>query len=280
MNDLSVIIPVRNVAGLIVECLDSVVAADPREIIVVDGRSTDETLSILERYPVTVLSDEGRGLPVARRLGAEAAASDRVLLLDADVVVPHGAIEALLEEFESEGYQALQAGLHSVGGPGFWGDALAEHHRTGRSRNWFGVVATIFETKVLLEHGFDDSFISGEDIELRWRLRDAGAKVGVSTNVEVIHRFADDSFAFAQDQFLMDGEGLGRMIKQRGVRGAPLAFLPIAAAIRGVALTLARRRPQYVRYYLRYAYDNYVGMVTMLRGEPSRTITLADGAVG
>ena len=65
--ELSVVIPVRNAEELIEECLASVVAAEPSEIIVVDGCSTDRTLDIVGRYGVRVLSDGGRGVAVARR---------------------------------------------------------------------------------------------------------------------------------------------------------------------------------------------------------------------
>ncbi len=148
-----------------------------------------------------------------------------------------------------------------MSGPGYWGQALVHHHRTGRSRNWFGLVCTVFERDVLLKHGFDPRFVSGEDIDLRWRLRDAGERVGISRTTIVDHVFAGDDFAFARDQFLMDGRGLGRMVrKNRGLRGAGLLALPAAAALRGTALALLRGSPRYVPYYACYAAYNYRAM--------------------
>src|SRR5256885_39708 len=143
--DVTVVVPARNAESILPECLNSVQRERPRELIVVDGCSADRTAEIAREYGAIVVSDEGRGLPVARELGARRATSRRVALVDADVVVPHGALASLLGEFEAGGYTGLQAGLQSVGGPGYWGRALAHHHRTGPSRRWFGVVATIFE---------------------------------------------------------------------------------------------------------------------------------------
>src|SRR6478672_12375107 len=51
------------------ECLASIEAEAPREIIVVDGNSTDGTLEIARRHSATILCDGGRGLPAARMLG-------------------------------------------------------------------------------------------------------------------------------------------------------------------------------------------------------------------
>ena len=268
MLDVSVVVPVRNAEEIVEECLDSLVRAEPREIIVVDGRSTDATLEIVRRYPVTVLSDDGRGLPAARILGAREAVSDRVALVDADVVLPDGALAALLDEFDEGGYAALQAELRSVSsGPGYWGRALAHHHRTGRSKDWFGLVATIFDRRVLLEHGFDDRFLSGEDMELRWRLTEAGEKIGVSTRTVVIHRFGD-TFSFAKGQWLADGRGLARLVRKRGWRAAFLVALPLAAAVRGAALSLAQREPKWVPYYGCYAAFNYAAIVAQLAERP------------
>jgi glycosyltransferase involved in cell wall biosynthesis len=261
-DDLTVVIPVRDAEALLAACLDSVLACRPAAVVVVDGLSRDRTLDMLAEYPVQVLSDEGRGLPVARLLGAQAARTRFVALVDVDVVLPHpDTLEHLLREALDGGFTALQAGLESVAGDGYWGQALVHHHRTGRSRGWFGLVCTVMEREVLLAHGFDPAFVSGEDIDLRWRLRASGARAGVSRRTVVQHRFAGDDFRFARDQFLMDGRGLGRMVrKNRGVRGAALAALPAAAAARGIAVCVARGRPRYIGYYLSFAAYNYLGM--------------------
>lgn len=260
LRDLTVVVPARNAAGIIEDCLASIADAGPAEIIVVDGNSTDSTVALAGEFGARVLSDEGRGLPVARAMGARAAGTRWVALVDADVVLPPGSLEQLLAEFCVGRYTALQAGLHSVAGPGYWGQALAHHHRSGRSKHWFGVVATIFERDELLRHGFDDRFVSGEDIELRWRLERAGKRIGVSRSTVVIHRFPDSGFRFAVDQFLADGQGLGRMVRMKGGRAALLLGLPAAAGARGVALSVLRAQFQWVPYYCCFVAFNYVGM--------------------
>jgi glycosyltransferase involved in cell wall biosynthesis len=265
LADLTVVIPVRNAEQLLPACLASVARAGPSQIVVVDGNSIDGTLEIARRYPTTVLSDDGRGLPVARTLGAREAKTRYVALVDADVVLPEGSLAQLLGEFRAGGYTALQAGLHSVGGPGYWGRALAEHHRSGRSRNWFGLVATIFERETLLAVGFDQKFVSGEDIELRWRLAQDGCRIGVSSSTVVIHRFGGDTFAFALDQFAMDGRGLAEMVRKHGWHGVRLLALPGAAAVRGIALSLVRLRPQWVPYYVCFGAANYAAMISSLK---------------
>ena len=265
LQRLTAVVPVRNGEALLPGCLGALDRNGVERVVVVDGRSSDRSRTIAAEHGAVLVSDEGRGLPYARTLGARTATTDLVLLVDVDVIFPDGGVVALVREFLTGDYAALQAGQESVGGPGYWGRALAHHHRTGRSRNWFGLVATVFARDELLATGFDDDFRSGEDIELRWRLRAAGRRAGVSREVAVQHRYAGDDFAFARDQFLMDGAGLGLMVRRNGVRGLRLALLPAAAAARGMALSCARGEGRWIPYYGAFAWWNYVGMARGVR---------------
>jgi glycosyltransferase involved in cell wall biosynthesis len=109
--EVTVVVPVRNAEAILEACLTSIDRQGPAEVIVVDGMSTDGTLEIARRHGARILSDEGRGLPAARSMGARAATTRWVALVDADVILPDGSLAALLREFRDEGYVALQAGL-------------------------------------------------------------------------------------------------------------------------------------------------------------------------
>jgi glycosyltransferase involved in cell wall biosynthesis len=264
MLDLTVVVPVRNAEHFIDACLASIVRAAPREIIVVDGNSTDSTVARARQYPVTILSDEGRGVAAARLLGVQRAATDVVALIDVDIVLPDGALAALLAEFTEGGYTALQAGLHSVSGDGYWGQALAFHHNTGRSKSWPGVMATIFRRQALLDYGFDERFASGEDIELRWRLKRGHERLGVSRRTFVEHRF-EDTFTCARGQFEADGKGLARMVLKYRWQALPLLGIPAAGAVRGIAVCVRRGQPKWIPYYVSYALLNYTAIIGTLR---------------
>ena len=69
-------------------------------------------------------------------LGVQSANCDVVALIDADVLLPAGALGGLLDEFKACGYDGLQFGLVSeADGPGYWGAALAWHHVHSRVRS-------------------------------------------------------------------------------------------------------------------------------------------------
>jgi glycosyltransferase involved in cell wall biosynthesis len=275
-QDLTVIVPVRNGEHWIDDCLSSIVCGSPAEIVVVDGLSTDRTVQIARGHGTRVISDEGRGVAAARHMGAEIARTRYVALIDVDVVLHDGALEELLDEFVADEYTGLQAGLHSIAGPGYWGQALAHHHRSGRSKEWFGLVATILERDVLLEHGLNERFLSGEDIELRWRLKRAEAKIGVSRTTIVEHRF-DDTWDFALGQWLADGHGLGRMLGVHGRRSYGLMALPLVAATRGCVLSVVRLQPRWLPYYVCFCAFNYVGMAREILRRMGRGRVVAAG---
>lgn len=264
-KDLTVVVPTRNVAHWLDGCLTAIDRCDPAEVIVVDGLSTDATREIALEHGARLLSDEGRGVAAARAIGAQESKTRYVAVIDADVVLTPDALAQLLAEFERDGYVGLQAGLRSVSDGGYWGRALVQHHRNSRSRHWFGVVATIFERATLLDDvkGLDETFLSGEDVDLRWRLQRAGAKVGVSQETVVEHRFGS-GWEFALGQWLADGAAGARMLGSHGLRSVWFLMLPLAAGARGIGLSLVRLQPQWVPYFVCYTVFNYVGMARHL----------------
>ena len=85
--DISVIIPAFNRAHTLPKALDSVLSQTlkPREIIVVDDGSTDETNAVLANYPgLCIISQDNRGVSAARNLGIEKAGGEWLAFLDSD----------------------------------------------------------------------------------------------------------------------------------------------------------------------------------------------------
>lgn len=275
--EVSVVVPARNAERWLAECLESIRAERPREIIVVDGCSTDNTVEIARSMGARVISDEGHGLPAARMLGVKNACSDLVALIDADVVLPPGALGGLLDEFKACGYDGLQFGLVSeADGPGYWGAALAWHHVHSRVRSWFGVRATLMRRKVLLSVAFDDTFRSGEDIELRIRLEEAGYRLGVSSITAVRHRFMD-TFSAARGQWVQGGARLARTVRKHPGRAGWLVLLPLLAAIRGAGLSLLHA-PRFLAYWACFLVYNYRSMFRELLRPPGTGLSVGGNA--
>jgi glycosyltransferase involved in cell wall biosynthesis len=98
---VSVVVPCHNAAPFLRETLDSLVnqTCKPREVIVVDDGSTDESAEIARSYgtPVRVICQENQGAGAARMAGASVAKGDLITFNDADDPAPKRKIEALME---------------------------------------------------------------------------------------------------------------------------------------------------------------------------------------
>ncbi len=103
-NRISVIIPVYNVAPYLSQCLDSVLKNTYKnlEVICIDDGSTDESPEILRSYAaadsrIRVITQENRGLAMARNAGMDVAAGDFIAFVDSDDWVHPQYFQLLLE---------------------------------------------------------------------------------------------------------------------------------------------------------------------------------------
>lgn len=84
--DISVVIPLYNQGQYLSDCLNSVLnqTVKPKEIIVVNDGSTDDSLEIARKFPVKVINQVNKGLPSARNTGIMNATGEYIAFLDAD----------------------------------------------------------------------------------------------------------------------------------------------------------------------------------------------------
>lgn len=98
MTDVSVIIPCYNQARWLAQAITSVrrQTRQPREIIVVDDGSTDNTSAVANNLGVLLIKQPHAGISAARNAGIEIALGDYILPLDADDLLHPKFIERTL----------------------------------------------------------------------------------------------------------------------------------------------------------------------------------------
>jgi len=173
------------------------------EIIVVDGGSIDNTLSIVKHYQehlgVKILYDQGKGLGYARDIGWRSSSAEYIVMLDSDVL--------LNEEFIAEAIKVLERDKEL-------GAVAAKLKPISLDKGWFGrfqeknlaihlhhqdppypaeavalhTACTVFKRKVLEEvGGFDEFFdLAKEDSDISYRIRKRGYKLSY-LNYYAIH---------------------------------------------------------------------------------------------
>ena len=106
---ISIITPVLNRVDLIGAALDSVYRAGavPTEHLVVDGGSTDGTLSLLRsRLGIRLVEAPGSGIYDALNLGLQAARGDIICLLNSDDLLSAGSLESVTKADARAGTEA------------------------------------------------------------------------------------------------------------------------------------------------------------------------------
>jgi GT2 family glycosyltransferase len=121
VTDLAIVIVSFNARADLMTCLGSLAAAPPaiaHEIVVVDNASTDGSVDAARAAGVRVMAlDRNLGFAAANNVGIRATASELILLLNSDTIVPAGAVDALVGRLR-ETREAAVAGPRLVDGTG------------------------------------------------------------------------------------------------------------------------------------------------------------------
>ncbi len=180
MNAVSIIIPTLNEEQYLPQLLGSLYesAHDKQlQIIIVDAKSTDRTLEIVQKWrrntptgiTLSAVKSEHRNIALQRNLGASTAQHEILLFMDADVRVPSAhAFTELIQKFDQGGYSAASCYVTSIEPD--WRAKLFFYIWTQFSRfmqysspNVLG--ACIIPTKTVFNNckGFDPTITIGED---------------------------------------------------------------------------------------------------------------------
>ncbi|TMI55125.1 glycosyltransferase [Candidatus Bathyarchaeota archaeon] len=195
---ISVVVCSYNGASTIRDTLDGLQKLDypGLETIVVDDGSTDSTAQIASEYPVQLIRNKNGGLSQARNTGIHAATGEIVAFIDDDAYPDIHWLKFLAKTI-------IEGKYVGVGGPnlpppsdGWKADAVA---------NSPGNPNVVLLTDNIAEHipgvnmmfrkdalnkigGFDPVFrAAGDDVDLCWRLREAGGTIGFSPAAIVWH---------------------------------------------------------------------------------------------
>ena len=196
------------------QCLRSILdqVPPPAEVILADNHSTDGSAEfVAERFPSVRVIDTGENLGPgrARNVGVEHATSERVLLVDNDVVMRPGALASMTAAFDAQ----PDAGL--VSARSLCHDDADVVHYDGADQHYLGLLVLrnfyrpladavapsgslgaaaalcvmVDRARYLEVGGFhEELFFYFEDTEFSWRLRLAGFELWLAPDAHVLHR--------------------------------------------------------------------------------------------
>lgn len=252
MSRLSVIATVKNEAASIGALLDSLAAQTrlPDEIVVVDGGSTDATVTLL-RQPgplaerLRVIDAPGANISEGRNIAIRAARHDVILVTDAGVALPNDWVEHLAAPLEAEPTLAMVGGFFRSAPESLFEWALGattlpqvqevqpdtfmpSHRSVAYRRSAWQALG-----------GYPEWLDYCEDLLFDMRLRQAGLRVAFEPRATVAFRPRASLRAFALQYFrYARGDGKAGILRNR--------HLVRYAVYAGAALMPALPRPLWI----------------------------------
>jgi len=174
---VSVIVPCYNHAKFLGKAIESVLTQTyaHTEIIVVDDGSTDDPLSVCNKYGrVKYIRVERVGLPAARNIGAQFSNGKFLVFLDADDYLYPEGVEHNIRCFESRKELVMVSGSHdrvdSAGNllPGEKAlERTTDNYNSLLQGNYIGMEATVmYRRELFFAFHFDSRLKAGEDYDL------------------------------------------------------------------------------------------------------------------
>lgn len=204
---ISIIIPVKNEAELLKNCLESILIIDyPKEkieVIVADGLSTDETSSVAKQYGAKVVVNEKQTVSPGRNIAFSISQGELIAFTDADCVVDGKWLKNAVKYFKDEQ-------VACVGGPnltpldegsfgktvgfvfGQWlfaaGSIHARNPKEVKDVKSIPGCNAVYRKEALAKvMPIDESLLTCDDTELNRRLLDRGYKLLYTPDVFVWH---------------------------------------------------------------------------------------------
>ena len=217
---ISVIIPTLNAADKIERCLEAVFSQStkPYEVIIVDGRSTDDTVEKARKFPVKVFFQDYGACGAARQIGVENAEGEYTAFTDADCIPSKDWLRNLLAELGDD-IVGVGGRIENIG-KGRWTRAInlafATFLGSGRS-----IQGRAFKTKKFVKSvsasnsmyrksdlvkigGFNPDLSGADEIELNARLLKVG-KLLYIPEANILHDHGRSLKEFAQNMYYYGG---------------------------------------------------------------------------
>lgn len=267
MNEVAAVVVDYHADQVLVECVDSLLANEVGEIVVVEnGEVGSVPSSLIERGVVLVSPGVNLGYGRGVNRGVAFTRPTRYLLVsNPDVVVHEGAVAALVRYLETHPAVALVgpailrpdgtlypsrrvfpnvwlAGLHAILAPLWPGNPATKRYRSTRSDGtveWVsGACFLVRRSAFELVGGFDERyFMFAEDMALCWQLREHGFEVAATSEAVVTH-LEGVSRARASREMLIAHHRSALRFEYQTARGWRRVLVPLASLVLSLRLVL------------------------------------------
>ena len=264
-TEVSAVVVSYNSAADLPDCLRSLRSEGVADVVVVDNASADGSVELVRRIdPDARVVETGAnlGFGSAANRGVAVATGGHLLILNPDTVVEPGTVKALSETLDRDpGLAAAGPRLENVDGSLYpsvrrfpdlavaFGHAFLgllwprnpatrryrmldwDHDQPAADVDWVsGACVLIRRTAFDMVGGFDEAyFMYVEDVDLCWRLGQAGWRIGYEPAGRVVHALGGSSRLVPYRMIAEHHRSLLRFVSKSSV-GARRGIIPMVAA--------------------------------------------------
>jgi len=184
---VSIIVPTRNSALFIENCLKSIKAQSYQhiEILVIDGNSHDQTKKLALKYTDKVYNFPKLGdfRSSQRNMGAKKAQGEYFLFIDSDMELAENLVEKCIEKIYSDPQiKGLKIPEESFG-QGLWAKCKRLEKSMYLNVDWMEAVRFMAKNNFFYVKGYNEQMISGEDYDLSYKLEKLGKIDRINTSI-------------------------------------------------------------------------------------------------
>lgn len=201
---VSIILPIRNEAAYIERCLKAILAQDypgEMEILIVDGMSTDDTRTILQKFIlqysfIILLDNPGKIVPIGMNIALRQAQGEIIIRVDGHCIIMPDYVRCCVAHIQMDNVDGVGGPMETIGETG-----LARVIAVGMSSP-FGVGNSAFRTlsgrsmladtvpfpayrRTMIQRAglYDEELMRNQDDEYNYRVRALGGKILLAADV-------------------------------------------------------------------------------------------------
>ncbi|KAA3654343.1 MAG: glycosyltransferase family 2 protein [Chloroflexi bacterium] len=233
---VTIMMPVRNEAAFIAQTLDSILAqnypAELMEIVIADGRSTDNTREIIaslqqQHANIHLIDNPSKIAPTGLNVAIRQAQGDVIVRVDGHAILDPDYVRSCVAQMQQTGADCV-GGAWESRGKSYVGKAIAQamSSRFGIGNSGFRVASTSAPPRIVdtVPFGayrrdvferiglFNEKMVRHQDYELCYRLRQAGGRILLLPEVRAVY-YVRATLAKLWRQYWQYGIWKGRFLR-------------------------------------------------------------------
>lgn len=205
---ISIILPIRNEANFIRQCLDAILAQDylldQIEVLVADGMSTDGTREIVTEYQkghpnIVLIDNPGKIVPTGMNLALRQSRGDIIIRVDGHTIIDTEYVSQCVNTLTKSGAENVGGRMTAHGQNTFaqtvaiatstpFGIGGSRFHYSDKEECVDSVYMGAWPKEVFERIGlFDEELVRDQDDEFNYRLREKGGEILLNPTIKSVY---------------------------------------------------------------------------------------------